>query len=455
MQRLRFSWTSILFVACLTWTGCGDDGGTPSDAGTDAAGDGGGDAGDAATLPNCEGIGDGASCGQDLICVGGTCGPNRCGDGYLSEETGEVCDDGNNINGDACKDDCTPTCVTSADCDDGIPCNGAETCVPSGCIVGILPTDGTVDCDASGMTGSCYGGLCSPPNCGNSTVDADEDCDDGRNGDQADGCRDDCVFSCTDDGDCDDGDACTGAETCDGVAHMCTTPADLECDDSDDCTADSCDASTGCVNALVDGDGDGYSAATCTTAGLFGDDCDDDNNTVYPGAAELCDMLDNDCDMAVDNDTATVSCMRDQDGDGFGDATMVMEECSCPGGYIPPRADGRIDCEDVGAAAASINPDQMAFSPVGYCPGLALCGPGSRSFDWDCDGTETSRWTGTNTACGLFGIGEMCRRAGWTGDTVPACGATGELRVCASVDMGGGVLACEEISLGIRTQECR
>ncbi len=440
---------SVLFaVTALFVTACGDDGSTPTDSGADAAADGG----DAA-LPDCSGIGDGSSCGDGFICISGVCSPSRCGDGYLATDAGEACDDGNAINGDGCDDDCTLTCEVDADCDNGDPCNGAETCDMNVCAVGVLPADGTVDCDAGGMTGSCYSGLCSPPNCGNSMVDTGEDCDDGRNGIQTDGCRDDCAYTCSDDSECDDGDACNGTETCDDTAHTCTEPADLDCDDTDDCTLDSCDVASGCVNSLIDGDSDGYSAATCTTAGLMGGDCDDDDGTRYPGAVELCDMIDNDCDGVEDNDTSTVSCQRDQDGDEFGDTTMTMELCSCPAGYIPPRADGRTDCEDFGAIAASINPDQVTYSPVGYCPSGGVCSADMLSFDWDCDGMETPRWPRTVVNCALS-LGGSCRRAGWSGDTVPACGAMGELRVCAPVEVGGGAFGCEEASLGMRTQEC-
>ncbi|MCB9797128.1 MAG: putative metal-binding motif-containing protein, partial [Alphaproteobacteria bacterium] len=41
----------------------------------------------------------------------------------------------------------------------------------------------------------------------------------------------------------------------------------------------------------VDADGDGVPA---------GEDCDDDDAGVYPGATELCDDVDNNCDGAVD-----------------------------------------------------------------------------------------------------------------------------------------------------------
>ncbi|MEO1269509.1 MAG: putative metal-binding motif-containing protein, partial [Myxococcota bacterium] len=70
------------------------------------------------------------------------------------------------------------------------------------------------------------------------------------------------------------------------------------------------------IETWFDGDNDGYgdedAAPTmrCGTDDNYADnndDCDDSTEAIRPGAAEVCDGLDNDCDGSTDEDAATVS----------------------------------------------------------------------------------------------------------------------------------------------------
>jgi len=63
----------------------------------------------------------------------------------------------------------------------------------------------------------------------------------------------------------------------------------------------SCEQACNCPPQCTDNDGDGYGnpgAASCSNGAAK--DCDDANFAIYPGAPELCNYVDDDCDIAID-----------------------------------------------------------------------------------------------------------------------------------------------------------
>ncbi|MCB9762488.1 MAG: putative metal-binding motif-containing protein [Alphaproteobacteria bacterium] len=179
-------------------------------------------------------------------------------------------------------------------------------------------------------------------------------------------------YAATDD-DCDDGDGAIhpGAdETCDNVDNDCDGDTDED---------DAVDATT--WNRDVDGDGYGDPDATITTCAqptgvvLDDTDCDDTDADIHPGADEVCDSADNDCDGTVDEDDAldAATWYADTDGDAYGDASVTDVACDQPTGYVSDDT----DCDDGESTTNPGAPDD--------CDGI----------DNDCDGVTDP--TGVDT----------------------------------------------------------
>jgi hypothetical protein len=126
----------------------------------------------------------------------------------------------------------------------------------------------------------------------------------------------------------------------------------------------------------VDGDGDGYVVCVgCdpTSEQLCGE-CDDGDPAIHPGATELCDGVDNDCDSIVDNGFIV----------GRESSTSTTYDC---GDYLDNDGDGFIDDADPECQAAYCFHDY----PLGCSPaitGTSCCL--TRSFlECNVDGTGT------------------------------------------------------------------
>jgi len=191
-----------------------------------------------------------------------------------------------------------------------------------------------------------------------------------------------------DDTDCDDTEAAVNpaaTEVCNGSDDDCDTFVD----DSDPNVA-------GQATWYPDVDADGYGDARFGTAacdppsGHVSDatDCSDLDGTAYPGANEVCDGDDENCDGVIDESSAVdaTTWFADSDGDGFGDASTGAAACNQPSGWV----DDSSDCDD---ADAAVNPNAVEI-----CDAL--------DTDEDCNGAADDADAGVTDATPHFPDGD-------------------------------------------------
>jgi hypothetical protein len=177
---------------------------------------------------------------------------------------------------------------------------------------------------------------------------------------------------------------------------------------------------SGCTGQLytVDYDGDGYGAVEygqkldCSMPEGYAardGDCQEYAPEIHPGAAELCNEKDEDCDGKLDEGLPIGPQYVDKDGDGYGAGTESIMDCSSPKGYAAdshdcndnvasthPKADevcNFVDDDCDGRTDEGVRPS----CGVGWCRRLAdsctgtVCTPGKpraeecNAFDDDCD----------------------------------------------------------------------
>jgi hypothetical protein len=162
-----------------------------------------------------------------------------------------------------------------------------------------------------------------------------------------------------------------------------------------------------------DADADGYgdfqnTAQACTAPAGYvtnGTDCDDTRSNIHPGASEVCDFVDNDCDGRVDEGFPLLIFYRDADADGYGDLHNPTAACRTPPGYVKIYS----DCDD--------------SNPNRYPGNTELCD----GVDNDCDGATDEGVSGgpLTQACytgpdGTLGVGvcksgtQTCAGGSWS-----------------------------------------
>jgi MYXO-CTERM domain-containing protein len=237
---------------------------------------------------------------QSGSCVQGACQTATCDAGYRD------------CNADALDGCETHTAEDSANCGGcDTPCARLEVCSAGICVLGCPDGDddghskeecGGDDCDDSDRT--IY------PDAAELCDGQDNDCDDAidegfdQDGDQMTSCGTGTNPDCCDTG-TENSLGCT-PQSAVGIhpdaAEICGDGIDQDCDGSDlPCTC-------------LDSDGDGYKEKDCG-----GKDCDDTDPDIRPGAEEICDEIDNDCDGLTDED----------------DVCATGSGCSCAHGPAP------------------------------------------------------------------------------------------------------------------------
>jgi hypothetical protein len=303
-------------------------------------------------------------------------------DASINPDAVELCDDADNdCDGELDEDDALDVSTWYLDADGDGWGGDAQTLLGCDQPAGYSLHGGDCDDADPAFNPSALEADCTDPN--------DYNCDGSVGYDDVDG---DGFAACEE---CDDSDADVNedaVETCDGIDNDC----DGWIDDVDPDV-------TGTTTWFADADGDGHGGTQFQTDACVApvgyvstsDDCDDLDPNSFPGAAEICDLADNDCDGDTDEGVGSL-WYQDNDGDGYGNGSVFTTACNAPSGYVG----NALDCDDFSAST----------SPAAYeiCDGADNDCDGSTDEDdalnastWyvDSDGDGYGSSTGSTTSC--------------------------------------------------------
>jgi len=261
--------------------------------------------------------------------------------------------------------------------------------------------------------------------------------------------------------DCDDGCASCypgGTEICDGLDQDCSGAADegllsvfhADCDRDGYVVAGAMTV-TACTPPAA-------GPAACPSGAWLASppaqlDCDDGCMTCRPGGTEVCDGLDQDCVLGIDNGVL-LTFYTDCDGDTFTPTGAITTmACSvpstrppgCPSGAWLSSASAMLDCFDTNA---NVRPNQTAYF-------TSSSGRPTLAYDYNCDGAESRFYTATSGTCpASVPMPMACGREGYEASTAPACGGSANYITCTRGTCVAGNCICNR-GMGALPQECR
>lgn len=219
---------------------------------------------------------------------------------------------------------------------------------------------------------------------------------------------------------CNDGESCPGSALLGGDPNECDSMATFYPDSDHDgyptsyfysgntdlrITANTCAVIPGYVKLTSGKSGPQY-------------DCYDNDANSRPGAAEICDFRDNDCNGQVDDGMESVTWYRDYDRDGFGRPQDSMQACAQPShpnwNYVQNADDCASNLTGLVDTVGSIYPDapELCDGRDNDCDGdvdedFDLDGDGVTLCAGDCDDTNNASYPGATEDCD-DGVDQNC-----------------------------------------------